>query len=39
MVLTKSPDAPGEVLLPGGVELTSILQIVKIMNNNEAARI
>lgn len=39
MVLTKSPDASGEVLSPGGVELTSILRIVKIKNNNEAARI
>lgn len=39
MVLTKSPDAPGEVLSSNGVGMKSILRIVKIKNNNEAARI
>ena len=39
MVLTKSPDALGEALSSSGVEMKSILRIVKIKNNNEAARI
>lgn len=39
MVLTKSPDATGEAQSSSGVGLKSILRIVKINNNNEAARI
>ena len=39
MVLTKSPDASGEVLSPGGVGMTSFLRIVKIKNNKEEAGI
>ena len=39
MVLTKSRTLRGEVLSPGGVELTSILRIVKIKNNKEEAGI
>ena len=39
MVLTKSPDAPGEAQSSSGVGLKSILRIMKIKNNNEATRI